>query len=64
MHTENEEKTDGSDTENDALDRMLKLDYNPSEIVIELAKCILGMLHYRVLSWAQFKVSTILNIFS
>jgi len=64
MHTENEEKTDGSDTENDALDRMLKPDYNPSEIVIELAKCILGMLHYRVLSWAQFKVIAILNNFS
>jgi hypothetical protein len=28
----------------------------PSEAMVELGKCLLGMLHYRVLSWAQFKV--------
>jgi hypothetical protein len=35
-----------------ALDRMLKLGYSPAEVVVELGKCILGMLHFRVLSWA------------
>jgi hypothetical protein len=43
-----------------ALDKMLGAEYSPPEIVIELAKCILGMLHYRVLSWAQFKVTFLL----
>lgn len=35
---------------------MLQSDYEPSEAVEGLAKCILGMLHFRVLSWGQFKI--------
>lgn len=35
---------------------MLQSDYEPSEAVEGLAKCILGMFHFRVLSWGQFKV--------
>jgi hypothetical protein len=37
------------------LDKMCAKEYCPPEIVVELAKCVLGMLHYRVLSWAQFR---------
>ena len=33
---------------------MIEKDYCPPEVVVEMAKCLLGMLHYRVLSWAQF----------
>jgi hypothetical protein len=36
------------------LSRMIEKDYCPPEVVVEMAKCLLGMLHYRVLSWAQF----------
>jgi hypothetical protein len=35
---------------------MLHKDYCPSEVIVELAKCLLGLLHFRVLSWAQFKI--------
>ena len=34
------------------LDKMTEKDYCPPEVVVELAKCVLGMLHYRILSWA------------
>lgn len=34
-----------------SIERMLGPDYCPAEIVVELSKCILGMLHFRVLSW-------------
>ena len=34
------------------VEAMLSKDYCPPEVIVELAKCILGMLHFRVLSWA------------
>jgi hypothetical protein len=56
-----DEGSQGAETQSSgALDKMLGVEYSPPEIVIELAKCILGMLHYRVLSWAQFKVNFLL----
>jgi len=38
------------------LDTLIEVGYSPSEPVVELAKCVLGMLHYRVLSWPHFSV--------
>jgi hypothetical protein len=47
-----DERTENNGAEREALDMMLSEEYSPPEIVNELAKCILGMLHYRILSWA------------
>lgn len=52
-----DEDDDGSFSMGDKLLRnpveaMLSKDYCPPEVIVELAKCILGMLHFRVLSWA------------
>ncbi len=45
-------KTNNDESDQTVLDKMLNPEYCPSEVVVDLAKCILGMLHYRILSWA------------